>query len=170
MRSIRQIWLTIKWLTLMFRRLMSLNGLRDDPKIVCTRNDLVSCHPGLGYYWPRYYICNLHKMEWALLPLPPPQRFQEYYAQVWFICEFSFYNCETDNGKDQNNIIQLNSEFRFKVVILIFDYKLLDYYKYRSSLLRWRNGDDHLYRCRSDLNSHKHTTISMSFVSNGILD
>ena len=141
----REISLTML-LTLMFRRLMSFNGFRDERTAVCTCNDLVLCHPGLGYYWSRYNICNLHKIEWALLPLPPPKGFHEYYAQVWFVCEFPFYDCEKDHGKDQNNIIHLNAGYRFKVVIIIFDYKLFDYSKYISSLLKRVNREDVLYR------------------------
>ena len=79
----REISLTML-LTLMFRQFMSSNGLRDEPTTVCTYNDLVLCRLGLGYYWPKCYICNLEKIKWAVLPLPSPQGFYEHNAQVWF--------------------------------------------------------------------------------------
>nr|XP_011461249.1 PREDICTED: F-box only protein 8-like [Fragaria vesca subsp. vesca] len=104
-----------KPLTRLFGSLMSFNHLNEEPIVVGTYNDLVLCCAS-NLYQRDYYICNAYTNQWVPLP-PPPQLCQ--FAAVGFICDLPYYQCRKD--KDIHDHIQLNTDFRYRVVRLIDD-------------------------------------------------
>ncbi|PRQ19797.1 putative F-box domain-containing protein [Rosa chinensis] len=93
----------------LFKRIMSFHGLKEEPVVEGTYNDLVLCCAS-KYEQRDYYICNPYTMQW--LPLPPPPQLV-HYAPVGFTCDLRYYNCNKENE------VQLNAEYRCVVVRLI---------------------------------------------------
>lgn len=100
----------------LFKRLMSFHRLKEEPVVVSTYNDLVLCCASM-YEQRDYYICNPCTLQWVALP-PPPQVDQ--IVPIGFICDHPYYNCKKDD--QGGHIIQLNAEYRCKVMRLIFPY------------------------------------------------
>lgn len=98
-------------LSSLFKRLKSFYHLKE-PVMVSTYNDLVLCCASKCEQRD-YYICNPYTLQCVRLP-PPPQ--VDWLVPVGFICDHHYYNCEKDD------IIQLNAEYRCKVMRLIFPY------------------------------------------------
>ncbi|RXH88692.1 hypothetical protein DVH24_000291 [Malus domestica] len=53
----------------MLKRLQSLHGLRKEPVVVATYNDLILCSNTL-FDQTEYYICNPYTTQWVALPRP----------------------------------------------------------------------------------------------------
>ncbi|RXI05578.1 hypothetical protein DVH24_017620 [Malus domestica] len=90
-----------------------IHGLKQEPIVVGAYNDLVLCCAS-EYSQRDYYICNPHTVQWVPLP-PPPQVYG--YVTVGFTCDLPFYDYKKDD--QQGDIIQLNAEYKFRVVRLI---------------------------------------------------
>ncbi|XP_028964200.1 uncharacterized protein [Malus domestica] len=97
----------------LFKGLVSIHGLKQEPIVVGAYNDLVLCCAS-EYSQRDYYICNPHTVQWVPLP-PPPQVYS--YVTVGFTCDLPFYDYKKDD--QQGDIIQLNAEYKFRVVRLI---------------------------------------------------
>ncbi|KAK9923885.1 hypothetical protein M0R45_032283 [Rubus argutus] len=80
------------------------------PVVVGTYKDLVLCSPtrDLG----DYYICNPYTKQWTALP-PGPSRFNTVYAATLVVYD-PYYKYS-----DDDHIIQLNAEYRWKVVQIV---------------------------------------------------
>ncbi|XP_040364457.1 F-box/kelch-repeat protein At3g17530 [Rosa chinensis] len=104
-----------KPLTPLFRRLMSIYSLEKEPIVVGTYNDLVLCC-ATEYEQRDYYIWNPCTIQWAELP-PPPRVYE--YTPVGFICDLPYYNSKTGD-QESGDTIKLNSEYRCRVVRIIF--------------------------------------------------
>ncbi|XP_048423332.1 uncharacterized protein LOC108867849 isoform X1 [Pyrus x bretschneideri] len=97
----------------LFNRIMSIHGLKQEPIVVGAYNDLVLCCAS-EYSQRDYYICNPHTVQWVPLP-PPPQVYN--YVTVGFTCDLPYYDYKKDD--QQGDIIQLNAEYKYRVVRLI---------------------------------------------------
>ncbi|CAN6699915.1 unnamed protein product [Malus baccata var. baccata] len=97
----------------LFKGLVSIHGLKQEPIVVGAYNDLVLCCAS-EYSQRDYYICNPHTVQWVPLP-PPPQVYS--YVTVGFTCNLPFYDYKKDD--QQGDTIQLNAEYKFRVVRLI---------------------------------------------------
>ncbi|PRQ53125.1 putative F-box domain-containing protein [Rosa chinensis] len=106
---------TCKPLTRLFKKLMRFYHLIEKPNVPATYNDLVLCCSLECSYQGDYYICNPYTMQWARLP-PPPRFFR--FVATGFICDLPHYNHKKEDDP-KGNIIQLNAEYRYKVVRII---------------------------------------------------
>ncbi|RXI05574.1 hypothetical protein DVH24_017616 [Malus domestica] len=97
----------------LFKRLVSIHGLKQEPIVVGTYNDLVLCCASM-HFQRDYYICNPHTVQWV--PLPPPPHVYKY-VTVGFTCDLPYYNYREDD--QQGAIVQLNVEYKYRVVRLI---------------------------------------------------
>lgn len=66
-----------------FKRLMNACGLKEQPFVIGTSNDLVLCCR-TQYYQRDYYICNPYTRQWVTLPSTPRCRER---VLVGFICQ-----------------------------------------------------------------------------------
>nr|XP_011467844.1 PREDICTED: uncharacterized protein LOC105352428 [Fragaria vesca subsp. vesca] len=105
---------SFKALTPLFRRLMNLHHLKEEPVVVGSYNDLVLCCAS-RYYQRDYYICNPYTFE--CVPLPPPPLVTEV-TGVGILCDLPYYKCKKNDlgGHD----IQINAECRCRVIRIIF--------------------------------------------------
>ncbi|KAL6192765.1 hypothetical protein ACLB2K_033851 [Fragaria x ananassa] len=95
-------------------RLRNVLGLRRDPLILATWNDLALCCKARTDQ-PGYFICNLRTMHLVTLP-PFPRGHRN--RPVGFMCEPCYYK-EDRSDIDQENqreVMKINADFRFKVV------------------------------------------------------
>lgn len=92
--------------------------MKKEPVVVSSYNDLVLCCAN-KYEKRDFYICNPYTQQWVPLPPPPPLPFEgDVIVPVGLICDHSYYKCEKDD--QGRHIIQLNPEYRCKVVRLTF--------------------------------------------------
>ncbi|RXI01639.1 hypothetical protein DVH24_014988 [Malus domestica] len=97
----------------LFQRLVSFHGLKQEPVVVGTYNDLVLCCAS-EFNQHDYYICNPYTIQWVPLP-PPPQVCK--FVLVGFICDLPYYNNKEDY--QPGDMIQLNADYRCRVVRLM---------------------------------------------------
>ncbi|XP_062021207.1 uncharacterized protein LOC133737719 [Rosa rugosa] len=108
-------WWSSNLLAPVFRKLMSFHGLKYEPIVKATYNDLVlCCEDGMDFY----YICNPSTVEWVALPPSPrsytwPQR----KAPAAIICDRKYYDY-TKEGRGHITIL-LNADYRCKVVRIL---------------------------------------------------
>ncbi|RXI05575.1 hypothetical protein DVH24_017617 [Malus domestica] len=93
----------------LFKRLVSIHSLKQEPIVVGAYNDLVLCCAS-KHRQRDYYICNPHTVQWVHLP-PPPQVYN------YVTCDLPYYNYRKDD--QEGDIIQLNAEYKYRVVRLI---------------------------------------------------
>lgn len=134
-----------KWMLTVFKNLMSFHGLKEEPTVVGTYNDLVLCC-ATREFERVYYICNPHTSQWIALPPTPTQ--SPYRAKAGIICD-PYYNYKED-GAGKGQIFQLNSEYRCKVVRLLpldFQFKQKDQdfgsfkYKFKVQVFSCETGE-----------------------------
>ncbi|PRQ49596.1 putative F-box domain-containing protein [Rosa chinensis] len=156
-----------KPLTPLFERLVSFHHLKEEPIVVGTYNDLVLCCAS-NYYQRDYYICNPYTCQWV--PLPPPPQLCEF-APVGFICDLPYYQYrkDDDNHDQKRQCIQLNADFRYRVVRLITDRRNISC-KFKVQIFSSETGEwtESIVSTQSlvrygDINSH------MNFPYNGVL-
>nr|XP_028964160.1 F-box protein At5g49610-like [Malus domestica] len=97
----------------MLKRLQSLHGLRREPVVVATYNDLILCSNTL-FDQTEYYICNPYTTQWVALPRPRWGRDTIGTMPVGLICDGPYYK---EDG--QNDIVELNDNYRYKVVRIL---------------------------------------------------
>ncbi|KAK9929653.1 hypothetical protein M0R45_026745 [Rubus argutus] len=122
-----------RFLTRVFKRLMSSLSLKKEPIVVGTYNDLVLCCT-TEYFQRDYFICNPYTTQWVALP--PPLRVLRQ-VPVGFICDpyYKFYeedkdvdvhhpreqtsttSTTTDDG--HGHLININAGYRCKVVRIL---------------------------------------------------
>ncbi|KAL6139920.1 hypothetical protein ACLB2K_058221 [Fragaria x ananassa] len=107
-----------KPLSPLLERMKRFHSLKKEPVVVSSYNDLVLCCEK-KYEKRDFYICNPYTQQWVPLPPPPPLPFEgDVIVPVGLICDHSYYKCQKDD--QGRHIIQLNPEYRCKVVRLTF--------------------------------------------------
>ncbi|KAI5340951.1 hypothetical protein L3X38_020225 [Prunus dulcis] len=113
-----------------FRRFKKFHGglIQEEPMVAGAYNDLLLCYTG-NYYDRAYYICNPYSQQWVALPPAPPCDEKTVPITEGFMCDLPCYNnnpkyCaakEDDDpkGHNSNNIAQINTNYRCRVVRLI---------------------------------------------------
>lgn len=98
-----------------FRKLMSFHGLKHEPIVKATYNDLVLCCEDEMEF---YYICNPYTMEFVALP-PSPRSYAwpPRKAPAAIICDHNYYDY-TKEGTGHNTIL-LKADYRCKVVRIL---------------------------------------------------
>ncbi|PRQ30108.1 putative F-box domain, galactose oxidase/kelch, beta-propeller [Rosa chinensis] len=125
-------------LTQLLKRLVSFHGFKVEPIVVATYNDLVLCCAPLNNQ-SNYYICNPYTMQWVALP-PPPTQFPVTAKVVGIICDTPYYNYyKEDAGKRQ--IIQLNADYKCKVIRLLSSYEYPKNYKCKVEIFSSETGE-----------------------------
>ncbi|KAL6143659.1 hypothetical protein ACLB2K_054354 [Fragaria x ananassa] len=102
-------------LRLLLKRIMSCYGLKEEPVLVCTYNDLVLCC-ATKFEQRDYYICNPYTIQWV--PLPPAPQVPHQYSPEGFICDHPYYNSKKDDRG--GHAVQLNPEYECIVMRLIY--------------------------------------------------
>ncbi|ONI19215.1 hypothetical protein PRUPE_3G265100 [Prunus persica] len=107
-----------------FRRFKKFHGslIQQEPEVAGAYNDLLLCYTG-KYYERNYYICNPYTQQWIALPAAPPCHEQTVPLPEGFMCDLPLYNKYTNDDDpkrhNSNNIAELNTNYRCKVVRLI---------------------------------------------------
>ncbi|KAK9924829.1 hypothetical protein M0R45_033177 [Rubus argutus] len=152
-------------LSLLFKRLKSFHRLQEEPVVVSTYNDLVLCCASMCEQRD-YYICNPCTLQWV--PLPPPPQVDQI-VPIGFICDQPYHNCKKDD--QGGHIIQLNAEYRCKVMRLIFPYgqecacKKFKVQIFSSETGEWRESN---VSSPSDINFYV-INYEANFIYNGML-
>ncbi|KAL6214435.1 hypothetical protein ACLB2K_013869 [Fragaria x ananassa] len=98
-----------------FRKLMSFHGLKHEPIVKATYNDLVLCCEDEMEF---YYFCNPYTLEFVAVP-PSPRSYAwpPRKAPAAVICDHNYYDY-TKEGTGHNTIL-LKADYRCKVVRIL---------------------------------------------------
>ncbi|PQQ17654.1 hypothetical protein Pyn_33286 [Prunus yedoensis var. nudiflora] len=126
-----------------FERLVKFYGLIQEPEVAGAYNDLLLCYAG-EYHERNYYICNPFTQQWIALPPTPPCHEKTFSIPEGFMCALPYYNNNiTDAAKDNNpnNIAQLNTNYRCKVVRLISPRHGIESSKFKVQIFSSETGE-----------------------------